>query len=294
MGDDSAPEKPNQETAKVDLALEESKRETVKVDCVFEEPKRETVKVDYVFEEPKRQTIKVNVIEETTANAIPAYPRSAPKQARRTKVTKRAIRESLQNLCFEFVESPYLAYTEHGVHALFYQRLLDAIPENRRYVDWLEQHTLVVQKEYPTATNLGKSKRQHWDVSIIRNPPKSLCEGKDSFDYLRLEAAIEFGLNADEEHIQEDLRRLTHAQANLDSAFAVHLVRISGTGESRFSGRDASPRSSIVSLADVERLARLRKHQEVDIYYAVSDMSDEKNLQSGVWHIVGGKTARIL
>jgi hypothetical protein len=54
----------------------------------------------------------------------------------------------------------------------------------------------VVQKEYPTAGNLGKPQRQHWDISVIKNPPECLPNiSKYSYDCLKLAAVIEFGMN---------------------------------------------------------------------------------------------------
>src|SRR5262245_31346078 len=105
-----------------------------------------------------------------------------------------AIRPTLIDFCKEFVDSPYLCYTEHGLHARFHERLYNAFSESERYTHCNGQQLCVVQKEYPTASRLGKSRRQHWDISVVRTPvvpPARL----NAFDYLPLTAVIEFGLN---------------------------------------------------------------------------------------------------
>jgi hypothetical protein len=84
----------------------------------------------------------------------------------------------------------------------------------------------VIQKEYPTAHDLGKSKRQHWDLAVIKTPPESLPGGdQPTYDYLRLAPAVEVGLNEPEEHLREDIRRLFHEKVNIDQGFVLHLSK---------------------------------------------------------------------
>jgi hypothetical protein len=74
-------------------------------------------------------------------------------------------RATIIAFCRDFLSRPYLCYTEHGLHALFFSRLYDALPSEERYTYCNDRQLCVLQKEYPTATKLGKSKRQHWDIS---------------------------------------------------------------------------------------------------------------------------------
>jgi len=70
------------------------------------------------------------------------------------------VRQTIIQFCTEFMEHPYLCYTEHGQHALFYARLYNALSPEHRYTIWRGQKIGVVQKEYPTAGKLGKPRRQ--------------------------------------------------------------------------------------------------------------------------------------
>lgn len=46
------------------------------------------------------------------------------------------VRETILSFCREFVESPYLYYTEHGQHARFYHQVYQSISEEKRYLEW--------------------------------------------------------------------------------------------------------------------------------------------------------------
>jgi hypothetical protein len=162
------------------------------------------------------------------------------------------------------------------------------LPEAARFTDWQGKKLGVIQKEYRTPTNLGRSKRQNWDIAVVKNPPSSDVHGAGSYDYLRLLAVVEFGLNEAIDHLEDDLQRLTHREANVENRFAVHLHRLSSPG-GRTSGRDWSPRSRrIVSLADVVRLSGL---YDVEVYYAMADSTGRR--ESGAWRIASGQEARI-
>ena len=70
---------------------------------------------------------------------------------------------TLVEFCKEFVEHPYLCYTEHGLHALFFARLYAALPPDERYLEFAGKRVSVVQKEYPTHHHLDRPRRQNWD-----------------------------------------------------------------------------------------------------------------------------------
>jgi len=187
------------------------------------------------------------------------------------------IRKTLTAFCLEFVRNPYLCYTEHGQHALFYSMLFNALPEQQRYLTWNHQKVCVLQKEYPTAGKLGKPQRQHWDIAVLKSPPESIHE-KSAYDYLKLLAAIEFGMNEASEHLEDDISRLCHPEANLEHGFIVHLYRLSEGGK-LFSGRDWSPKSPrILTLEDVQKLS---VGKPIEIYYGLVDSTGKHN--SGLW-----------
>jgi hypothetical protein len=151
-------------------------------------------------------------------------------------------RKTLIHFCFDFLERPYLCYnTEHGLHALFLMRLYNALPSENRYSELNGRQFCVVQKEYPTNCNLGKSKRAHWDISIIKQPVIT-SDRMSAFDYLPLTAVVEFGLNYDSHHLIDDIRRLSHRESNVDHGLIVHLYRrIQRTGSPAETGLPIQP-----------------------------------------------------
>ena len=179
------------------------------------------------------------------------------------------VRGTIEGLCLEFAEQPYICYTEHGLHALFFSRLYNALPEDLRYFEWDGRRVCAIQKEYATADNLGKSKRQHWDIAVLRNPPATRRE--NPYDFFEIEAAVEFGLNASKAHLLEDMRRLSHRFSNVRTGYAVHLYRVS----EGLSKRDLSPRSTRIwpgeSAAKREELLAEVRKTEVMVYYVVVD-----------------------
>ena len=193
------------------------------------------------------------------------------------------VREVLHEFCSRFVEDPYLCYTEHGWHAFFYTLLYNALPVRERYTTWQGHKMCVVQKEYPTAGALGKPKRQHWDIAVISSPPQSAKAEPSSYDYLRLAAAVEFGMNEPEEHLLDDIERLCHPEANLEHGFIVHLYRLSQAG-AKISERDWSSESKQV-LA-LEQVAGLAAGKPVEVFYALGDSTCKHGC--GAWVIRDG------
>lgn len=189
---------------------------------------------------------------------------------------KDRVNDVILRFCGEFVKDPYLCYTEHGIHALFFQRLYDALPEEERYFIWNDQRVCVLQKEYPTACDLGKPKRSNWDISLIRTPPETLSE-KNPYDYFRLDTVVEFGLNEAGDHLKDDIQRLAHAGSNVDNKYCVHLYRFS----EGISGRDWSIRSKrILSLKEIMEMV---SGTAVTVYLAVADATD--TFERGMWKI---------
>ena len=190
------------------------------------------------------------------------------------------IGQVLREFCCGFVRDPYLCYTEHGQHALFFTTLLSAIPEPERYATWSGEKVCVVQKEYPTAANLGKPQRQHWDVAVLKLPLASKLKGARAYDFFRLEAAIEFGMNERREHLADDIQRLSHPDSNVEYGFLVHLYRLSER-TSLFSGRDWSPTSA--RIITKEEIAALVQGKPVEVFYAMCDRTGSH--ENGVWVI---------
>ena len=98
--------------------------------------------------------------------------------------------DTLVEFCGDFLANPYRCYTEHGLHALFYAQLFAKIPEAVRFPDVRGKKMCVLQKEYPTDHNLDRSRRQHWDIAVIKTPI-DLPTCKQAYDRLRLAAVID-------------------------------------------------------------------------------------------------------
>ena len=212
----------------------------------------------------------------------------------------------IRKFCFDFVERPYLCYTEHGIHALFYHQLYMAIERDGRnpVVRWSGPDICAVQKEYATATNLGKSKRQTWDISVIKDPAKPIPDTETmkvtEYDSLRLAAVVEFGLNEPWKHLKGDLERLDDDGANMDHGFAVHLYRIGRTSRRNLSPGSRELRGCTRSIIeDKAEEGLLPKESKITIYYAVSNpqkLSSKKGQEPwepGVWKLVDGEMKKM-
>jgi hypothetical protein len=198
------------------------------------------------------------------------------------------IENVIAEFCRDFVRHPYYCYTEHGIHAAFYANLATALPN--KYAVWNDQRVGLVQKEYPTATALGKPRRQHWDIAVLANPlrpVKSRPAGAPEYDYLHLDAAIEFSLNEGENHLTDDLQRLEQAEY-VANPYIVQLYRLSPAG-ARFSGRDRSPDSS--HIVPLESVVRLSKKYRATVFYARADAADSTS--NGIWRIAASRTSTI-
>jgi hypothetical protein len=193
------------------------------------------------------------------------------------------IRKTITEFCLNFITNPYLCYTEHGQHAQFYTMLYNVLPEEQRYITHKNQKVCVIQKEYPTAGKLGKPKRQHWDIAILSPEQEDTYIAGCSYDYLKLLAAIEFGMNESREHLEDDIERLCHDEANVEQGFIVHLYRLCESGN-LFSGRDWSSRSPKIMTA--EDILKLSIGKPVEIYLGLTDSTGKYT--SGVWRIRGG------
>ncbi|OGN94758.1 MAG: hypothetical protein A2Z71_05930 [Chloroflexi bacterium RBG_13_50_21] len=194
------------------------------------------------------------------------------------------IRKTITEFCQDFIDYPYLCYTEHGQHALFYTMLYNGIPEEQRYITYINQKVCILQKEYPTAGKLGKPQRQHWDIAVLESTQESIHVETGSYDYFNLVAAIEFGMNEAREHLQDDIERLCHVEANIEHGFIVHLYRLSESGK-RFSNRDWSSKSP--RIMTIENVRELSIGKSVEIFLGLADITGIH--ASGVWNIKDGQ-----
>jgi hypothetical protein len=199
------------------------------------------------------------------------------------------VRKTLVQLGREFMVDPYLCYTEHGLHTRFLSKLYDALPTEERYAECKSKRFCIIQKEYPTAHHLGRSKRQHWDAAIIKTPI-IVPSRANAFDYLPLAAVVEFGLNCSLDHLADDIERLCHPQSNVDARFVVHLYRLSGDTD-KISGRDLAPHSKMVCPRRSIQEA-LTKGVDVEVFYGIVD-STRTNL-TGLWSLTSRGEERLV
>jgi len=168
--------------------------------------------------------------------------------------------------------------------------LYDALPEDARHVPFEGKTVCTIQKEYPTATKLGKPRRQNWDVCVIRVPPSALPGGEYPYDYLTLDSVIEFGLNEERDHLEDDIRRLSMARSYVDNAFIVHLYRLSrGAHGKKASDRDWSPKSKLILRT--EEVAKILGDNEIELFYGMYDESG--TYETGAWRIRQGQPVKL-
>ena len=200
------------------------------------------------------------------------------------------LRQAIKDFTLEFVKEPYLCYTEHGQHARFYAQLSNALPGEEQYFLWGGKKVCVIQKEYPTTTDLDRTRRQHWDISLIKNPPEiAMPEEPRPYDFFILSAAVEFGLNESFDHLENDIERLCHPEANVENPFLVHLYRLTNPGNQR-SRRDLSNGSN--KIVSIEKAAKMTKNNPVEIFYGIYD--DANSAACGAWRLYDGKIEEIL
>jgi hypothetical protein len=165
--------------------------------------------------------------------------------------------------------------------------LYNALPAEGRYTKCNGQELCVLQKEYPTAHNLGRSRRQHWDISLIKTPANPPAR-PNALDYLQLAAVVEFGLNCSSRHLEDDIQRVCHPEANVDRRFIVHLYRLSSVAN-KLSGRDWAPESKIVCSKD--SIQKVLRNRDVEVFYGLADATGTN--PSGLWVITGHQIEQI-
>ncbi len=198
------------------------------------------------------------------------------------------VKQTIIQFCKEFIENPYLCYTEHGQHAFFYTMLYNTFPIKQRFTTWQGVRLCIIQKEYPTAGKLGRSRRQNWDIAIVQTPPKSQKKGSGSYDFLKLAAVVQFGLNTVLEHLAYDVESMSHQDANVKQGFAVNLYRLS-KASSRLSHHDWSPKSSRIICK--QKVAEEFRKKPVEIFYGMYDSSCQH--ENGLWLIGNGEITSV-
>ncbi len=162
---------------------------------------------------------------------------------------KNKLEKIIENFCREFLDEPYLCYTEHGWHAYFYHFFITRWQEYGNSITAkmpCVKDICIIQKEFPTLSKLiFTTKRQHWDIAILDESGGTTTTVNDlsnkqlkEQESQKLFAAIEFGMNADKNHFDQDLKRLKHKDAlgkQFEYGYVVNLVRIGD-----ISGRDRS------------------------------------------------------
>lgn len=127
--------------------------------------------------------------------------------------------------------------------------------------------------------NLDRSRRQHWDVSLIANVTE-LPQCQQPYDHLSLAAVVEFGLNCDLDHLKDAIQRLSHHGSNLHQGFISHLFGLFAS-HMRPSARDWSPYS--VRLHATDAIQPLLEGTTIEVYLGVIDPTNAN--PTGLWKI---------
>ena len=77
-------------------------------------------------------------------------------------------------------------------------------------------------------------------------------------------------MNANKDHLKEDIRRLSHQNSYVEYKYIVHLYRISGP-KPKVSNRNWSPRSKQILTPD--DIFNLVKETDINIYFGVADIT---------------------
>jgi len=191
----------------------------------------------------------------------------------------RIVEKTIEGFCFEFLARPYLCYTEHGLHALFYASLVGNIPEKKRLVRVGDKDIHVVQKEYPMVDKQGRSKRAHWDIAVLDDVQTS--NRQRWYDTLGLNSAIEFGLNESIDHLRRDVQRLSHEESGMKRGYIVHLHRFSRFVTRRDWIRKHARAATTASIDSILR----KEGRNVTAYFVVVD--GVTGMRGGPWRLDG-------
>jgi hypothetical protein len=162
--------------------------------------------------------------------------------------------------------------------------LYEALDPAQRYLTCMHQKVCAIQKEYPTAGKLGKPQRQHWDIAVIKSPIEYAHNKRPFYDYFTLESIIEFGMNENKEHLEDDIMRVCHPDTNAEHKYIIHLYRLSEAGN-QFSRRDWSSSSKqVLTVDDVKSM--IPAGASVGIFYGMHNQTDKS--RNGVWLIKDG------
>lgn len=56
------------------------------------------------------------------------------------------VQDTIEEFCAEFIEQPYIYYTEHGLHARVYLMLYNNLPKSNRYLYFNNEEVCIIQK----------------------------------------------------------------------------------------------------------------------------------------------------
>jgi hypothetical protein len=199
---------------------------------------------------------------------------------------ERIVEHTVEKVCKQFCLLPYLSHAVHGLQAQLYHELMQSIPPGQLYAEWKGQKVGMIQKNYRTASKLGKARSQHWDVAVLDSPLTSLLHKSPGYDFFRLNSVVEFELNARPEHLADILARLSHKDSNAINKHVVHLYRLSASGH-RISGMDLSPDSdSILPIDTVMQMLEQRRGSGIIVHYALWDKT--KTFETQAWRLEEG------
>jgi len=137
------------------------------------------------------------------------------------------VERAINALLDDFIRFPYLHRVEHSIHCALYRNLMDSELLLQK-LDLGAFKTGVVHKEWPETTPRPekRGRRGNFDLVILA-PPKSgerpVGLGDFIRGFIRPAIVVELGLDYDERHLKEDVRKLKNSE--VAHGYLVHLAR---------------------------------------------------------------------
>lgn len=178
------------------------------------------------------------------------------------------VEENIDQFILEFIEFPYLHRREHSIHCELYKLLANSrilgghYPMGRRF-------SQLIHKEWPESfQRRKKSQRGTFDLCILSPEILQNCNIEEFLcGRIAPAIAIEFGLDYNLKHLQNDLEKLSESRINF--GYIIHLLRQNFSDD-----YDAVERLILKNNTNVKTAyARLTSY---DVFYKLTNDSEIK------------------
>jgi hypothetical protein len=213
------------------------------------------------------------------------------------------VADTIERFCEEFVENPYLCYTEHGFHALLFHELFEGL--SKHGVDLYrpfkteemgkEEMVCLLQKEYRGLRKFSRREQEesretcaHWDIALF-DPSLERRTGSSIlklpvYDSFKLHSVIELGFNNEPGHLDLDIERLDRERRGIRHMHILNLCRI---GSRKVSVRNWTPKREINNRPKESQFARALA-RGISTHYARVQISDDGTHVTDITHRYAG------